>query len=54
MAEKITKNHFKIQTDKPNVEVSWQVTGVRKDPYAMVHRIEVETEKAQADKGKYL
>ncbi len=54
VAEKITKNQFKIQTDKPSVEVSWQVTGVRKDPYAMAHRIEVETEKAQADKGKYL
>ncbi|MCP4711507.1 MAG: hypothetical protein GY869_23050, partial [Planctomycetes bacterium] len=27
IAEKITENHFVIQTDKPNVEVSWQITG---------------------------
>ena len=29
--EEISGNHFTIQTDKPNVKVSWQVTGVRND-----------------------
>jgi hypothetical protein len=54
IAAKIAKNQFQIAGGKPGMEVSWQVTGVRKDPYAIAHRIEVETEKAQADKGKYL
>lgn len=32
--EKVKNNQFKIQTDKPNTEVSWQITGVRNDAYA--------------------
>lgn len=31
---KINGNQFTVKTDKPNVEVSWQVTGVRKVPAA--------------------
>ncbi|MBK8466071.1 MAG: hypothetical protein IPL32_09580 [Chloracidobacterium sp.] len=30
IAEEIEANKFKIRTDKPNVKVSWQVTGVKK------------------------
>ena len=45
VAEKIRGNSFKIRTDKPSVEVSWQVTGVRKDKFAEEHRIKVETDK---------
>jgi hypothetical protein len=29
VARKIASNHFVIRTSKPNVEVSWQVTGIR-------------------------
>jgi hypothetical protein len=54
IAKKINGNSFTIQTDKPNVEVSWQVTGVRKDPYANSHRIVPEMEKEPTNKGKYL
>jgi hypothetical protein len=53
VAEEIRANHFTIKTDKPNVKVSWQVTGVRKDPYAKAHPIEVEVEKTQEEQGKY-
>jgi hypothetical protein len=35
VAKKIENNQFVIQTDKPRVEVSWQVTGIRKDPAAL-------------------
>ena len=38
------KNTFAIR-DRPNVEVSWQVTGIRHDPYAEKHRIPVEEDK---------
>ena len=36
------------------MEVSWQVTGIRQDPYAEKHRIPLEEEKSANDRGKYL
>ena len=45
VAEKIRGNSFVIRTDKPNVEVSWQVTGVRQDKFAEANRIQVESSK---------
>ncbi len=54
VAEKIRKNRFTIKTDRPNVEVSWQVTGVRQDPFANANRIQVEEEKPVAERGRYL
>ena len=50
----IQNNHFVIRTDKPNLKVSWQVTGIRDDPYAKNHPFIVEQEKDEKDKGKYL
>jgi hypothetical protein len=46
VATKIGHNRFVIRTSKPSVEVSWQVTGIRKDAYAAANRIPVEEEKA--------
>ncbi len=54
VGHKIQGNRFLIRTDKPGVEVSWQVTGIRNDAYAREHRIKVEETKARADRGKYL
>jgi len=54
VASEISHHHFSIRTDKPNVKVSWQVTGVRHDAYAMTNSIPVEVEKASADRGHYL
>jgi hypothetical protein len=54
VASEISGNQFSIRTDKPNVKVSWQVTGTRQDAYANAHRIQVEVEKAPADRGHYL
>ena len=54
VAEKISGNQFKIKSDKPNVEISWQVTGVRQDAWANAHRVEPEMEKKGIEKGKYL
>ncbi|HET8674934.1 MAG TPA: hypothetical protein VFO63_04025 [Blastocatellia bacterium] len=52
--EKIKENRFKIKTDKPSVEVSWQVTGIRQDAYANANRIPVEEEKPERERGFYL
>jgi hypothetical protein len=54
IAEKIKDNSFKIAGGQPGMEVSWQVTGIRQDPYANEHRIPVEKDKAQDERGLYL
>ncbi len=54
VAKKIADNRFIIRTDKPNMEVSWQVTGIRKDPWAEAHRTVPEVDKKGDDRGKYL
>ncbi|MFD9000622.1 hypothetical protein ACFV0T_06515 [Streptomyces sp. NPDC059582] len=54
IAEEIRDNRFSIKTDKPNVKVSWQVTGVRQDPYAARNRITPEEEKLEGERGLYL
>ena len=52
--KEIQANRFTIRTDRPNVKVSWQVTGVRHDVYANAHRIPVVLDKQAVDQGKYL
>jgi hypothetical protein len=52
--KEIANNQFVIQTDKPGVKVSWQVTGVRKDPFAEKNRVVPEVDKSPEEKGKYL
>ena len=54
VATKIAAGKFTIKTDKPNIEVSWQVTGVRQDAYANAHRVPVEEAKTDSDKGFFL
>ena len=54
ISSEIKGNSFKIRTDKPNVKVSWQVTGVRRDAWAEAHRIPVEEEKSEQERGFYL
>ncbi len=54
VAEKLKSNRFTIKTSAPGVEVSWQVTGIRKDAYANKHRIPVEEMKPEQERGYYL
>jgi hypothetical protein len=54
IAAKMSSGSFTIKTNKPGVEVSWQVTGIRQDAWANAHRIQVEVDKAQRDQGHYL
>lgn len=53
VAEKIHDNTFVIETSKPRVEVSWQVTGIRHDAWANAHRIQVEELKSVEEQGHY-
>jgi hypothetical protein len=54
IAEEIRHNRFKIAGGKSGLKVSWQVTGIRRDPYADKHRIPVEQEKHGFERGYYL
>lgn len=54
VAEKVQDNQFKIDGGSPGLEVSWQLTGIRKDAYANENRIEVEVLKDGTEKGRYL
>ncbi len=54
VADKIKYNRFTIKTNAPNVEVSWQVTGIRQDAWANAHRIPVEQAKSDEERGHYL
>jgi len=53
ISEKIKDNRFSIKTDKPFVEVSWQVTGIRKDAFAVNMRKSVEEYKSDDERGLY-
>jgi len=54
VAEKMEGNRFRIAGGTPNLEVSWQVTGIRKDAWAEKNRIPVEEEKTGDERGRYL
>ncbi|TVQ13157.1 MAG: hypothetical protein EA361_10100 [Bacteroidetes bacterium] len=54
ISREIENNSFEISTDKPNVKVSWQVTGIRQDRWAEVNRIVVEEDKSEMEKGFYI
>lgn len=47
-------NRFTIRSSAPRAKISWQVTGIRKDPYAEAHRIPVEEAKPAAEQGTCL
>ncbi len=54
ISKKVQNNQFEIKTSQPNVEVSWQVTGIRDDRYARENRLQVEVKKSGTDKGRLL
>ena len=51
VARKIRGGSFDIRTDVPHVEVSWQVTGIRKDAWATAHPIVVDEPKVAKHRG---
>ena len=50
----VANHQFSLKTDKPEVKVSWQVTGIRQDAWANAHRIPVEEEKSARERGHYI
>lgn len=54
VADVITDGRFRIAGGEPGMDVSWMVTGIRRDPYAEAHPIEVELEKPAGEQGLYI
>ncbi|MEO5947932.1 MAG: hypothetical protein ABIP79_14030 [Chitinophagaceae bacterium] len=52
--EKVSLNHFVIQTNQPSIEVSWQITGVRNDKHMQKNKFVAEVVKNKFETGKYL
>ena len=51
---KNNNSRFKIAGGASGMKVSWQVTGIRKDPWANAHRVQVEEDKPEKERGYYL
>ena len=47
-------SRFKIAGGTSAMKVSWQVTGIRKDPWANTHRVQVEENKQDKERGHYI
>jgi hypothetical protein len=54
IAQQINNNQFTIAGGPPGLKVCWQVTGIRQDAWANVHRIPVEEDKPDEDQGYYI
>jgi hypothetical protein len=54
IAAEVANNQFRIAGGGPGIKVSWQVTGTRQDAWANAHRIPVEVDKPEKEKGYYL
>jgi hypothetical protein len=53
VAEEVSGSRFRIAGGKSGIKVSWQLTGLRKDPWAQAHPLVVEEEKPANEKGHY-
>jgi hypothetical protein len=54
VAQPITEGRFQIAGGRPGLEVSWQVTAVRDDPWARKNRMQVEVDKPAGERGALL
>lgn len=54
ISKEVANNRFSIAGGTPGLKVSWQLTGIRKDPYAEKNRVQVEENKPENERGKYL
>ncbi len=54
VAEEVYENRFKIAGGEGGMRVCWQLTGSRKDPWAATNPFEVEQEKPEGERGRYL
>lgn len=54
IAQEISDRQFAIAGGSPGLKVSWQITGIRQDPFAQANPVIVEEEKSGEARGRYL
>ena len=54
IAQEVVSNSFMIAGGEPGKRVSWEVTGVRQDPYAEKNRLINEVEKTGDERGRLM
>lgn len=54
IAHKVRAGRLKISGGVPGMEVSWQVTGIRRDAWAQAHPLIVEEDKSKQKQNQYL
>jgi hypothetical protein len=54
IGKKVQNGSFQIATNATKVEVSWQITAVRRDAFAQAHPLVVEQEKPADERGNYV
>jgi hypothetical protein len=54
VAHEIANGQFAIAGGQPGMKVSWQLTGVRHDPFANAHPLRVSVDKATSERGYYV
>jgi len=54
VAEEISENRFKIAGGDEGTKICWQITGSRKDPWAVANPFEVEQDTREEERGRYL
>lgn len=54
VTDEVRDNRFTIATDRPEVKVSWQVSGVRRDPFARANPLRADEEKPEEERGTYV
>jgi hypothetical protein len=54
ISEELTGNRFKVAGGTEGLKVSWQVSGIRRDAWAMANPLRTEEDKTDADRGRYL
>lgn len=54
VGQKLQNDQFQIRTDKPNIEVCWEITGERIDNFAKANPVTNEQMKPAEQRGKYL
>ncbi len=54
ISREIREGSFEIAGGTPNMKVSWTVTALRHDGYALAHPAQVEVKKPAAEQGRYL
>jgi hypothetical protein len=54
ISREVDVNTFAVAGGEPGMKVSWQITGIRHDPSAEAHRVQVEKDKPAHEHGRYL